>query len=86
VGKLPTYYTLTMHEDMSLSGTYMYNKRGEVYRLQGTVNEDGTINLTEFTGDKVTAHCELVLEDDCYVGKMKNTDGRSFTMSMCQAN
>lgn len=86
VGNLPTYYTLTLHKDLSVSGTYMYNKRKEVYRLQGTMNEDGTVDLTEFTGDKTTAHCELVPESDCYVGKMKNTDGRSFTMSMCGAN
>lgn len=84
VGKLPANYTLVIHENQQVEGTYSYVGRKQLYSLKGRMDEgDGSIMLTEYTNGKVTATCELVAEGSCYVGRMNNTDGRAFTMNMC---
>lgn len=84
VGKLAATYTLVLREDQQVEGSYSYAGREQMYSLRGRMDEgDGSITLTEFTDGKATATCELVAEGTCYVGQMKNTDGRSFPMNMC---
>ncbi|SDY26922.1 hypothetical protein [Hymenobacter psychrophilus] len=85
VGKLSANYTLVLHEDQRIDGTYSYPGRKQLYTLKGRMDEgDGSIMLTEYTDGKATATCELVAEGNCYVGQMKNTGGgRAFTMNMC---
>ena len=84
VGKLSATYTMVLREDQQVEGTYSYLGRNQLYTLKGRMDEgDGSIMLTEYTDGKATATCELVAEGTCYVGRMNNTDGRSFTMNMC---
>lgn len=84
VGKMAATYTLVLREDQQVEGSYSYAGREQLYTLKGRMDEgDGSIMLTEFTDGKATATCELVAEGTCYVGQMKNTDGRSFPMNMC---
>lgn len=84
VGKLDAYYNLTWNPDGTIEGTYQYPKRPNVtYVLKGKDLGNGKISLTEYTGNKVSANCNLSLQDNCYTGEMNNTDGRVLKMTMC---
>ena len=83
VGKLAADFKLVMQADESIIGSYTYPGRKQVYTLKGVMNDVGDITLTEYTIGKPTATCELIPKGDCYAGQMKNTDGRSFSMTMC---
>lgn len=85
VGKLDASYTLTWNSDGTISGTYYYpNKPNTKYTLLGKDLSGGKIQLTEYTGNNVSANCNLTLEGSCYIGQMNNTDGRNFKMTICQ--
>jgi len=85
VGNLDASYNLKWSSDGTISGTYYYPKRpNTIYTLTGKDLGNGNIQLTEFTGNNVSAHCNLTLQGNCYIGQMNNTDGRTFKMTICQ--
>jgi hypothetical protein len=85
VGKMQAFYNLTWNNDGTINGTYYYPNRPNItYSLKGKDLGNGKIKLTEYNGNNVTANCNLSLEGSCYIGKMDNTDGRTFKMTMCQ--
>ncbi len=85
VGKMKALYFLNWNSDGTISGTYNYPSRPNVtYVLKGKDLGNGRIELTEYTGNNISAQCNLTLNGNCYVGKMNNTDGRVLSMTMCQ--
>ncbi len=87
VGKLGASYNLTWNSDGTIEGTYYYPQRSNItYILKGKDFKNGTIQLTEYTGNNITAICNLSLHGNCYLGEMKNTDGRILKMTICQDN
>ncbi|MAS95836.1 MAG: hypothetical protein CMO55_21745 [Verrucomicrobiales bacterium] len=85
VGKLKATFQIEWDGE-KVSGSYSYNNRpGTVYTLQGNNPEPGVINLSEYTGNELTARCQLtkrVTDDEIiWEGRMHNTDGREFLMS-----
>lgn len=85
VGNLAAVYSLELDNRQVINGTYYYpNKPTKEYTLEGKLNENGTMNLVEYDGEKQTATCTLKLSGNCYTGRMQNADGRSFPMSICR--
>ncbi|WP_045688154.1 hypothetical protein [Hymenobacter sp. AT01-02] len=85
VGKMQAEFTLKANAADQITGTYRYLKRpGVVYKITGSRDKNANLYLKEYTGDKLTARCDLKMEDNCYVGRMYNTlDGKAFKMSIC---
>jgi hypothetical protein len=86
VGKLTTAYDIKISNN-EITGSYFYlNRPSTVYRLEGQLEQDGTMRLIEYTDGEQTASCILAkaAAEKCYLGKMNNTDGRSFRMSLCE--
>jgi hypothetical protein len=84
-GKLKALYNLVWSQDGTIYGTYHYPRRPRIaYILKGKDLGNGTIQLTEYTGNNISATCTLSLQGNCYVGQMNNTNGRVLKMSMCQ--
>lgn len=84
VGKWKAKFILTKDEAGAITGTYWYYERpNTIYNLQGSVNADNSITLTELTDGQVSATCLLNARGDCLEGKMNNTDGRKLNMSLC---
>jgi hypothetical protein len=82
---LAATYSLKLDNRQVVSGSYYYTKKpAQGYALEGKLNEDGTMTLTEYDGDEQTATCTLKLSGNCYSGRMNNTDGRSFNMTICK--
>ena len=85
VGKLESIYNLQWNTNGTISGTYYYPKRpNTTYTLIGKDLGNGNIQLTEYTGNNISAHFNLYLQGSCYVGQINNTDGRVFNITMCQ--
>jgi hypothetical protein len=85
VGKLKAIYNLTWNQDGTIHGTYRYPKRPDTrYTLTGKDLGNGNIQLTEYTGNAISATCNLSLQGNCYVGQMNNTNGKTLKMTMCQ--
>ena len=85
VGNLAARYNLHLGNNQIIEGTYYYIKKpAKKYNLEGKLNDDGTMTLKEYTGDQETATCSLKLSGSCYTGRMQNTDGRSFNMTVCR--
>ena len=85
VGNLSATYSLKLDNQLGVTGSYFYtNKPAKGYALEGKLIEGGTMTLTEYDGDEETATCTLKLSGNCYTGRMQNTDGRSFPMSICK--
>lgn len=83
VGKLEAIYSLSWYSDGTINGTYKYTSRSNIeYTLQGRDLKNGNIELTEYTGSNISAKCNLTMQNNCYVGKMNNTDGRLLNMTM----
>lgn len=85
VGNLDAIFNLEWKSETTLDGTYQYPKRpGITYRLSGSNPKDGYIQLKEWTGENLSAICELhkKLENDTvtWEGVMHNTDGRKLPM------
>jgi hypothetical protein len=87
VGKMEAEFTLKVNAREEISGSYRYSKRpGVVYKITGTRDKNANWYLKEYTAGKLTARCDLKMEDNCYVGRMYNTgDGKAFNMSVCNA-
>ena len=85
VGKLNTTFNLIFENTSDkVKGTYYYNKKkDQIYRLSGVYTKD-VLKLNEFTDGDFTAKCDLRKEDDCYSGKMFNSDGRVHEMKICE--
>lgn len=85
VGKMEAEFTLKVNAREEISGSYRYSKRpGVVYKITGTRDKNANWYLKEYTAGKLTARCDLKMEDNCYVGRMYNTgDGKAFNMSVC---
>jgi len=84
IGKSDAQYELVWNSDGTIDGIYRNPKKPNVtYLLKGKDWGHGKVLLTEFTGDAVSANCELFLQNSCYSGKMNNTDGRVLQMTMC---
>ena len=85
VGKLDALYNLQWNTDGTINGTYYYPKRANItYTLMGRDLGNGNIELTEYTNNNISAHFNLHLQDNCYVGQINNTDGRVFNIVMCE--
>ncbi|MBX0290125.1 hypothetical protein K3G63_06725 [Hymenobacter sp. HSC-4F20] len=87
VGKLSAVYKLTFGSNRAITGSYYYPNRPSVsYKLQGQVNDDGSIELREYTKGNLSAACTLDKADGsaCFEGTMQNTNGRTFPMSICE--
>jgi|GEM_PF-2514438 len=84
VGNSDAQYELVWNSDGTIDGIYHNPKKPNVtYLLKGKDWGNGKVLLTEFTGDAVSANCELLLQNNCYAGTMNNTDGRVLQMTMC---
>ena len=86
VGKLKANFELTFDlTNNKVEGSYNYpDRKGITYRLTGTYTSSG-MELTERTGNEVTASCSLqTTNDNCYAGSMNNTNGRQFEMNLCK--
>ena len=84
VGNLQASYSLTLVNNI-ITGSYYYPKRPtKNYALTGTLKDDGTMILGEYTGETRTATCTLTPSGNCYEGRMQNSDGRTFKMSICR--
>jgi RNA polymerase subunit RPABC4/transcription elongation factor Spt4 len=87
VGMLDANFILWWYPDSSIEGSYTYPSRdNSSYTLKGKELETGSILLTEYTNGVETAKCELKFQNGCYVGKMKNADGRTLNMFFCGLN
>lgn len=87
VGRLAAEYALTWHGDRTVTGSYSYPDRpGTTYRLEGSNPREGELYLVEYTGDRITARCNLAktLTDGeiIWAGTMHNTDGRRLPMRL----
>jgi len=84
VGKLDASYNLAWYSDGSIKGSYYYSNRPNTnYTLAGKDLGNGRIELVEYTGNNVSANCNLTLQGNCYRGQMNNADGRKLIMTMC---
>ncbi len=87
VGNLGAKFSLHWNNDNTIEGTYFYPAQANItYTLKGTDAGNGNIELTEYTGNAISAHCHLQANGNCYNGKMNNTDGRQFNMQFCKEN
>jgi hypothetical protein len=82
VGNQAAVFSLTWHDDGSVSGSYFCpGGSGRVYALRGTNHRKGELLLTEFTNGKSSATCVLTksVENGKIVwrGVMYNHDGRN---------
>ena len=82
VGAQPAVFTLTWHDDGTISGIYYCpGGSGKVYALRGSNPREGGIVLKEYTNGQATATCVLTksLEKGKIVwrGVMCNHDGRN---------
>jgi len=90
VGKWPTEYELTWNEDGSIEGTYYYYERNtpDKYELRGRKINETSIELREYINSMETASAMLILQGNCYTGKIKNKEtvnnGRMFDMKICE--
>lgn len=85
VGGVAASYSLKWDRDGSLSGTYHYpSEPGAVFRLSGRLLPGGGLYLEEFTGNTLSARCELARSgsSSTWTGFMNNTDGKRFRMSI----
>jgi hypothetical protein len=85
VGGLAASYSLEWGRDGSLSGTYYYpSEPGKVFRVSGRLLPGGSLYLEEFTGNALSARCELTRtgSTSTWTGFMNNTDGKRFRMSI----
>ena len=84
IGGSDASFRLRFEAGDRVTGTY--SQKGSTYRLEGR-NPKGKLVLSEYTGDRVTAHIELSLVDSANVirweGTMRNTppDNRVFPVS-----
>ena len=90
VGKMKAVFSLTWHDDRTVTGTYSYPDRpGLVYRLSGNNPREGQLYLEEYTGNTLSARCflqkELTGSAIVWKGRMVNTDGREFPMHFARA-
>ena len=84
IGKLSASFNLTWYSDGKIEGKYYYPRRPNIiYTIKGKELKIGIIQLTEYTGNIITANCDLSKQEDCFVGKMVNTDGRVLKMKIC---
>lgn len=84
VGNLNASYKLEWNSDGTINGSYFYpSQSSTIYSLKGRDLGNGNIQLTEYTGNNISANCNLIEQGNCYVGKMNNTDGRNFNMTIC---
>jgi hypothetical protein len=70
IGGSEAVFRLTL-EDGKVSGTY--SQRGKSYRIEGTY-KPGHMSLDEYTGERLTAHIKLTLDDleTTWTGTMYN--------------
>ena len=90
VGRWKAAYSLNWNANGEVEGTYHYpGKRKTVYTLKGNVASEGELYLEEYTGKKLSARCYLTeTQTDTMIiwkGKMHNTDGRKFDMTISRA-
>ena len=90
VGKMRAIFSLTWHDDRTVTGAYSYPDRpGVVYRLSGNNPREGQLYLEEYTGNTLSARCflqkELTGNSIIWRGRMQNTDGREFPMHFSRA-
>jgi serine/threonine protein kinase len=87
VGKLKADFYLTQRGDLSLGGKYNYPSRNpeNIYELKGETLPEGRMLIQEYTNGRLSAECDLTYQKSqrCYVGVMKNTDGRNIDMRIC---
>ena len=86
VGNLPAVFDLTLdYQNSNAYGSYFYPSHSKViYKLAGEIFTDNKIELTEYTGGKITATCKLTSSDGkCFTGEMFNKDKRKFSMHFC---
>lgn len=86
VGEFQADFELTFDPvKRRVRGIYHYPKRSDMtYDLVGAITNKG-LELTEITANQVTATCFLkMLNADCYTGRMINTNGKQFEMSLCK--
>jgi len=87
VGNLSAKFSLRWNNDNTIEGTYFYPAQASItYTLKGKDAGNGNIELTEYTGNAISAHCQLQANGNCYNGKMNNTDGRHLNMQFCKEN
>lgn len=89
VGALEASFSLEWGDDGSVYGSYQYDNRpGVIYGLDGSNPAEGELYLEEFTGNKLTARCQLkkVITDGAIVwrGEMHNLDGRVLEMEFAR--
>ena len=83
VGKFHATYSLDWQPSGVLSGTYFFAEQPtNTYRLTGAVAPDGELHLLEFTRGRQSARCTLQRQEAGYSGRMYNTDGREFDMTL----
>ena len=89
VGKLSAVFILKKNENTSeISGTYYYpsrarTKKARVYKLAGKMTGE-QLEITEFTDQVKTASIVLhKIDNNCYEGTMRNTNGMEHPMNIC---
>ncbi|MES2568084.1 MAG: hypothetical protein V4565_14510 [Bacteroidota bacterium] len=76
-GRINNKYDIVMHltkTGNTLGGTYLYKNKGKAINLKGSITDDGSIELTEMTGDMLTGMFYGKLVDTQITGTWSNPD------------
>ncbi len=84
VGRLSATFNIMWMSDGTIQGTYYCDSRAyKIYALRGRKLSSGELEMNEYTDNTISAHCSLSFSGNCFIGRMNNTDGRSFDIKMC---